>query len=115
MALAALRHGDSHIAGAAVRYNLLEFGELFLFLLAVMTYTNAMEERGVFNALRGGWLREVISMRAIYWITGFLAFIISPIADNQTNALLMATVMMSVSRDNKESVSYTHLTQPTKA
>jgi Na+/H+ antiporter NhaD/arsenite permease-like protein len=35
----------------------------------------------------------------IFWITGFLAFLISPIADNLTTALLMAAVVMAVARD----------------
>jgi hypothetical protein len=47
--------GASEIAEEAVRHNLLEFAELFLFLLAAMTYINTMDERGLFNALRG-WL-----------------------------------------------------------
>ncbi|MDP6604280.1 MAG: sodium:proton antiporter NhaD, partial [Rhodospirillales bacterium] len=47
--------GDVHTAGDAVRHNLLEFTELFLFLLAAMTYINSMDERGVFDALRA-WL-----------------------------------------------------------
>ena len=52
VALVYAQHGDSHTAEAAVRHNLLEFAELFLFLLAAMTYINAMDERGVFDALR---------------------------------------------------------------
>jgi len=44
--------GDIHTAEEAVRHNLLEFAELFLFLLAAMTYINTMEERGVFDLSR---------------------------------------------------------------
>ena len=94
-------HGDDHSARAAISHNILEYGELFLFLLAAMTYINAMEERGVFDVLRGWLVSRGFSLRTIYWITGLLAFFISPVADNLTTALLMATVVMTVGGDNR--------------
>ncbi len=96
VALLYMSHGDTHTAEQAVRHNLEEFGELFLFLLAAMTYINTMDERGVFNALRAWLVGRGFSLRKIFWITGLLAFLISPIADNLTTALLMATVVMAV-------------------
>ena len=47
--------GNTHEAEELVRHNILEFAELFLFLLAAMTYINTMEERGIFEVLRA-WL-----------------------------------------------------------
>ena len=52
VAIAYAGAGDTHGAEIAVRHNLLEFAELFLFLLAAMTYINTMDERGVFDVLR---------------------------------------------------------------
>ncbi len=89
-------HGDTETAGNAIRHNLLEYAELFLFLLAAMTYINTMEERQVFNALRAWLVSRGFSLRAVFWITGLLAFFISPIADNLTTALLMSAVVMAV-------------------
>ncbi len=89
-------HGDSHTASAAIRHNILEYAELFLFLLAAMTYINTLEERQVFNALRAWLVSRGYTFRSIFWITGLLAFCISPIADNLTTALLMAAVVMAV-------------------
>ncbi|MBI2263814.1 MAG: sodium:proton antiporter NhaD [Armatimonadetes bacterium] len=94
--LAYARLGDSHTAEAAVRHNLLEYAELFLFLLAAMTYVNTMEERQVFDALRAWLVARRLSLRAMFWITGLLAFLISPIADNLTTALIMGAVTMAV-------------------
>lgn len=88
--------GDTETARRAVEHNLLEFAELFLFLLAAMTYINSMDERGVFGLLRAWLVSRGFSFRAIFWITGGLAFVISPIADNLTTALLMATVIIAV-------------------
>jgi len=93
-------HGDQHTAGEAIRHNLLEFAELMLFLLAAMTYINTMEERGVFEALRAWLVSHGFSLRKIFWITGLLAFFISPVADNLTTALLMGAVVMAVGRGN---------------
>ena len=87
---------DHHTASEIIRHNLLEYGELFLFLLAAMTFINAMDERGVFDVLRAWLVNKGFSLRSIFWITGALAFVISPIADNLTTALLMATVIMAV-------------------
>lgn len=89
-------HGDTHTAGEAVRHNILEYAELLLFLLAAMTFINTMEERQLFNALRAWLVSRGYTLRTVFWITGVLAFFISPIADNLTTALLMAAVVMAV-------------------
>lgn len=94
-----------HTAGLMIRHNLEEYGELLLFLLAAMTYINTMGERGVFNSLRAWLINKGFSLRSIFWITGLLAFFISPIADNLTTALLMATVVMAVGGTNIKFVS----------
>jgi NhaD family Na+/H+ antiporter len=93
-------HGLPHQTEVAVRHNLLEYAELMLFLLVAMTYINAMEERHVFEALRSWLVRKGFSLRSLFWVTGALAFVISPIADNLTTALLMAAVVMAVAGDN---------------
>ena len=100
VAIAYAMHGDQHTAAAAIRHNLLEFTELMLFLLAAMTYINTMEERNVFAALRCCLVSHGFSLRQIFWITGLLAFFISPLADNLTTALLMGAVVLSVGRGN---------------
>jgi NhaD family Na+/H+ antiporter len=96
VALAYINIGDTHTTSVAIRHNLLEYAELFLFLLSAMTYINTMEERQVFNALRAWLVSRGFSLKAVFWITGLLAFFISPVADNLTTALLMAAVVMAV-------------------
>jgi len=61
-----------------------------------MTYINTMQERNIFEALRARLCSAGLSFRAIFWITGLLAFLISPLADNLTTSLLMAAVVISV-------------------
>ncbi|MCH7695389.1 MAG: sodium:proton antiporter NhaD, partial [Proteobacteria bacterium] len=96
--------GDTHTAGQVVRDNLLEFVELFLFLLVAMTYINTMEDRGVFDALRSWLVSKGFSFKTIFCLTGVIAFVVSPIADNLTTALLMATIVMAVGKTNTDFV-----------
>ncbi len=97
-------HGFTHQAEEAVRHNFLEYAELMLFLLVAMTYINAMDERLVFDALRSWLIRKGFGFRKLFWMTGTLAFFISPVADNLTTALLMCAVVMAVGNDNKRFV-----------
>jgi len=105
IAYVAAQHGMSVAAEHAVRHNLLEYAELMLFLLVAMTYINAMEERRVFEALRAWLISRGFGFRSLFWITGFLAFFISPIADNLTTALLMCAVVLAVGGDNTRFVT----------
>ncbi len=98
-------HGFTHAAEIAARHNILEFAELFLFLLVAMTYINAMEERQVFETLRVKLVCAGFSLRKIFWLTGVLAFFISPVADNLTTALLMCAVVMAIGKDNVKFIS----------
>ncbi|GIU45420.1 sodium:proton antiporter NhaD [Shewanella colwelliana] len=97
-----MQHGMSALSEAAFKHNLLEYAELLLFLLVAMTYINAMEERKLFDALRAWMVGRGFSLRTVFWLTGFMAFFISPIADNLTTALLMCAVVMKVGGDNKK-------------
>jgi NhaD family Na+/H+ antiporter len=105
VALVFAASGDTHTAEQAVRHNLQEYAELFLFLLAAMTYINTMDERGVFNVLRVWLISQGFSLRTIFWLTGLLSFSISPVADNLTTALLMATVAIAVGSGNRKFVT----------
>jgi Na+/H+ antiporter NhaD/arsenite permease-like protein len=76
--------------------NILEYAELFLFILAAVSFVNTLEDRQVFDVLRTWLIKRGLSMRGIFWATGALAFVISPIADNLTTTLVMGAVALSV-------------------
>ena len=105
VAIAFMQAGDVDRAHIEIRGDLLEFVELFLFLLAAMTFINTMEERGVFDVLRVWLVTQGFSLRKIFWITGGLAFVMSPIADNLTTALLMAAVAVAVGGSNTKFIA----------
>jgi NhaD family Na+/H+ antiporter len=93
-----------HAAEEAIRHNFLEYAELFFFLLVAMTYINSMIERNVFDALRDWLVVKGFSYKVLFWITGILAFFISPIADNLTTALIMGAVVLAVGKDEPKFV-----------
>ncbi|PCF96553.1 sodium:proton antiporter NhaD [Vreelandella nigrificans] len=100
-----VQNGMSETSEHAFRVTLLEFTELMLFLLVAMTYINAMEERRVFDALRSWMLRKGFNYRTLFWLTGGLAFVLSPIADNLTTALLMCAVITKVAEGDKRFIN----------
>ena len=69
-----------------------------------MTYINALDERNVFQALRSWLVSRGFTLRTVFWLTGLLAFFISPVADNLTTALLMGAVVMAVGGKNRKFV-----------
>ncbi len=99
MAYAAV--GQPAMAEHAFDENLLEYAKLLLFLLAAMTFINTMQERQVFAALRSWLVRRGYSLRTVFWITGLLAFFISPLADNLTTALLMGAVVLAMAGNER--------------
>ena len=93
-------HNQSHAVADILRHNLLEYAELLLFLLSAMTFINTMSERNIFEALRTRLVSSGVSLRAVFWLTGLLAFFISPVADNLTTALVMGAVVMAMGAGN---------------
>ena len=94
MAYAAAGLGEQ--AEAAAQRVILEYGELFLFLLVAITYVNTLEERRVFDVLRVKLTSRNLSYRNLFWLTGTLAFFLSGVLDNLTTALIMGAVALAI-------------------
>lgn len=99
-AIAYASQNQSHAVAEILRHNLLEYAELLLFLLSAMTFINTMSERNIFESLRTRLVSLGLSLRSVFWLTGLLAFFISPIADNLTTALVMGAVVMAMGAGN---------------
>ena len=89
----------------ALEHNVLEFAELFLFLLVAMSYINALEERNVFDNVRYQLTSRGFSFRQLFIFTGIITFFLSPIADNLTTALVMCSVVMACGKGNSKFIS----------
>jgi Na+/H+ antiporter NhaD/arsenite permease-like protein len=73
-----------------------DYAELFLFLLAAITYVNTLEERRCFEVLRARLAGAGLTYRQLFWITGVLAFFLSGVLDNLTTALVMGAVVLAI-------------------
>ena len=100
MAYAAASMGDK--AEEAAQHVIMEYGELFLFLLVAITYVNTLEERRVFDVLRVKLTGKKLSYRNLFWLTGTLAFFLSGVLDNLTTALVMGAVVLAIGREFAE-------------
>ncbi len=96
-------HGlDGKILEKEVEHLIVEISGIFFFLFVAMTYIEAMIDRGVFTTLRYNLVSKGYSYKKLFWVTGLLAFFISPVADNLTTALILSTVLITIDRDSKE-------------
>ncbi|MFK5984520.1 MAG: sodium:proton antiporter NhaD [Pseudomonadota bacterium] len=84
-----------------IAHLILEISEIFFFLFVAMTYIEALIERNVFDKLKDNLLTKGYGYVKLFWVTGFLAFFISPIADNLTTALILSTVLITIEKTNK--------------
>ncbi len=81
---------------------ILEIAEIFFFLMVAMTYIETLIERNVFNALKYNLVSKGYSYKKLFWLTGTLAFFISPIADNLTTALILSTVLITIEKEKRD-------------
>ncbi|HEY0581158.1 MAG TPA: sodium:proton antiporter NhaD [Chloroflexota bacterium] len=99
------QQGASSAVADIARHTILEYAELLLFLIPAMTFVNTLQDRGLFDALRVWLIQAGLSLRALFWVTGGLAFLVSPFADNLTTALLLGAVAVAVGRGHPRFVT----------
>ncbi len=100
---------ESIIINESIKKILLEYCELFLFLLVAMTYINSIKTFGVLEKLKNIILSKNLSYKKIFWIINFLTFFISPIADNLTTALIMCSITNSIGKNKKSFIKLTSI------
>jgi Na+/H+ antiporter NhaD/arsenite permease-like protein len=80
---------------------ILEIAGIFFFLFVAMTYIEALIHMGVFDRLKYSLVSKGFTYKKLFWVTGFIAFFLSPIADNLTTALILSTVLVTIEQKNK--------------
>ncbi|GAB6066913.1 sodium:proton antiporter NhaD [Methylothermus subterraneus] len=88
-----------------LRSELVEYAELFLFLLVSTTFINALDERRLFKALCAWLIRHRLGYRQLFWVMGGVTFCLSTVVNNLTTALIVGTVVLTVGRDNPRFVA----------
>lgn len=95
-------HGlDQELLNTNVEHLILEIAEIFFFLFVAMTFIETLIERNVFDVLKYKLVSKGYSYKKLFWLTGVLAFFISPVADNLTTALILSTVLYTIDKHNK--------------
>jgi Na+/H+ antiporter NhaD/arsenite permease-like protein len=97
----AMHNMDMNLVHTQAQHLILEIAEIFFFLFVAMTYIETMIHMGVFEKLKYNLISKGYTYRQLFWITGFLAFFISPIADNLTTALILSTVLITIEQKKK--------------
>ncbi len=98
-----MQHGmDMNLVHTQAQHLILEIAEIFFFLFVAMTYIESMIHMKVFDKLKYNLISKGYTYRQLFWVTGILAFFISPIADNLTTALILSTVLITIEQKKKE-------------
>lgn len=84
-----------------VNHLILEIAQIVFFLTVAMTYIEALVDRDVFNTLKYNLVSKGYSYKRLFWLTGTIAFFLSPVADNLTTALILSTVLLTIDRENR--------------
>jgi len=92
---------DTAILHEEVKHLIEEIAEIFFFLFVAMTYIETLIERNVFEVMKFNLVSKGYSYKKLFWITGVLAFFISPVADNMTTALILSTVLFTIDKENR--------------
>jgi Na+/H+ antiporter NhaD/arsenite permease-like protein len=92
---------DLNLLHNEVKHLILEIAEIFFFLFVAMTYIESMIHMGVFDRLKYNLVSKGYTYKKLYWLTGILAFFISPVADNLTTALILSTVLITIEKENR--------------
>ena len=93
---------DMNLVHTQAQHLILEIAEIFFFLLVAMTYIETMIHMHVFDSLKYNLISKGYTYRQLFWVTGILAFFISPIADNLTTALILSTVLITIEQKRKD-------------
>lgn len=85
-----------------VEHQILEIAVIFFFLFVAMTFIEVLTHLKVFDVLKYNLISKGYTYRKLFWLTGIIAFFLSPIADNLTTALVLSTVLITIDKHKKD-------------
>ncbi|HHJ39967.1 MAG: sodium:proton antiporter [Methylothermaceae bacteria B42] len=94
---------------AFLRAELVEYAELFLFLLVATAYVNVLDERNTFKVLCGWLAQRGMSYRMLFWVLGILTFLLSTVVNNLTTVLVVSSVVLMIGRQSPRFITLTCL------
>ena len=97
-----INHLDMNLIHEQANHLILEISGIFFFLFVAMTYIESLIHMGVFDRLKYNLVSKGMTYKKLFWATGFIAFFLSPIADNLTTALILSTVLITIEKTRKD-------------
>ncbi len=94
-------------AETALRHSLLQYAELMLILLVVMTYINAMSERQLFASLNQLIRSRMYSYRVLFWAGGIITFLLAPFLNNLAATLIAGAIVVALGGNNGRFIALT--------
>lgn len=85
-----------------VEHQILEIAVIFFFLFVAMTFIEVLTHLKVFDVLKYNLISKGYTYRKLFWLTGIIAFFLSPVADNLTTALVLSTVLITIDKTKTE-------------
>ncbi|MDD2871228.1 MAG: sodium:proton antiporter NhaD [Candidatus Gracilibacteria bacterium] len=98
----AINHFNMDIVHTQSEHVIFEIAEIFFFLYVAMIYIESIIHMGIFDKLKYNLISKGYTYRQLFWITGFMSFFISPLADNLTTALILSTVLYTIEKEKRE-------------
>ena len=103
--------GDAALTGIehGLSESISEIAQLWLFLVAAMTFVAYLNKKGLIQNLIYLFLPSRISERMLLVLTGLFCFVFSSIADNITATLVSAALILSLNLDVKKTLRFAAL------
>lgn len=98
--------GDSVEVTAAFQENIGEIANLWLFLIAAMTFVAYLNKKGLIDSAIRLILPRRMSKRGLLFLTGAFCFIFSSLADNITATLVSTALILSLGMDEKSTLRF---------
>lgn len=109
IALTFQEKGENELINYKIKDILNKYCELFLFLFTIITYVKIIKKIGIIDLIKKKLISNNTSYKKLFWITGLLAFFISPIADNLTTAIIVCSIIISIDKHNKNFINLTSI------
>jgi Na+/H+ antiporter NhaD/arsenite permease-like protein len=93
---------DLNLLHGEINHLILEISGIFFFLFVAMTYIETLIHMNLFDKLKYKLVSKGFTYKQLFWATGFIAFFLSPIADNLTTALILSTVLITIEKTRKD-------------
>lgn len=104
--LVALLSKDKNAVSVALMENGSEIFSIIIFLMSAMTIVEILVHYQFFNWIREKLVRKKLSQSKLFWLLGFITFVMSACLDNLTTTLIMLQIGRKIYKDKNNFLIY---------